>query len=183
MSSCAVRSQHVGVCQLLRLSGQRRCPVGVGNGFGFVSRFFAVRRCQMPLRLFEPILGLGADTLAMSGGIVGDLAQPGVRRGQRRAHDWTARRPPAPGRLIRSGRIGYGGQMHVADSHDLIQVHGARENNLKNVSVEIPTRSPFRPVISRPVYFADGVVTNASFRLETVARRPIALLVSIVSSL
>ncbi|GAA3288861.1 excinuclease ABC subunit UvrA [Dactylosporangium vinaceum] len=30
--------------------------------------------------------------------------------------------------------------MHVADSHDLIQVHGARENNLKNVSVEIPKR-------------------------------------------
>ncbi|MER7005971.1 excinuclease ABC subunit UvrA [Dactylosporangium sp. NPDC000555] len=30
--------------------------------------------------------------------------------------------------------------MYVADSHDLIQVHGARENNLKNVSVEIPKR-------------------------------------------
>ncbi|HTJ36370.1 MAG TPA: excinuclease ABC subunit UvrA [Dactylosporangium sp.] len=30
--------------------------------------------------------------------------------------------------------------MHAADSHDLIQVHGARENNLKNVSVEIPKR-------------------------------------------
>ncbi|MBL7501212.1 excinuclease ABC subunit UvrA [Frankia sp. CNm7] len=30
--------------------------------------------------------------------------------------------------------------MHVADSHDLIRVHGARENNLKNVSVEIPKR-------------------------------------------
>jgi excinuclease UvrABC ATPase subunit len=30
--------------------------------------------------------------------------------------------------------------MHVADSHDLIKVHGARENNLKNVSVEIPKR-------------------------------------------
>ncbi len=28
----------------------------------------------------------------------------------------------------------------VADSHDLIRVHGARENNLKNVSVEIPKR-------------------------------------------
>ena len=25
--------------------------------------------------------------------------------------------------------------MHVADSHDLIRVHGARENNLKDVSV------------------------------------------------
>jgi excinuclease UvrABC ATPase subunit len=30
--------------------------------------------------------------------------------------------------------------MRVADSHDLIRVHGARENNLKNVSVEIPKR-------------------------------------------
>ncbi|MBX6766927.1 MAG: excinuclease ABC subunit UvrA, partial [Actinomadura rubrobrunea] len=29
---------------------------------------------------------------------------------------------------------------HVADSHDLIRVHGARENNLKNISVEIPKR-------------------------------------------
>jgi excinuclease UvrABC ATPase subunit len=30
--------------------------------------------------------------------------------------------------------------MHVADSHDLIRVHGARENNLKDVSIEIPKR-------------------------------------------
>ncbi|MER6981943.1 ATP-binding cassette domain-containing protein [Streptomyces carpinensis] len=29
---------------------------------------------------------------------------------------------------------------HAADSHDLIRVHGARENNLKNVDVEIPKR-------------------------------------------
>src|SRR2546426_3952994 len=29
---------------------------------------------------------------------------------------------------------------HVADFHDLIRVHGARENNLKDVSVEIPKR-------------------------------------------
>ncbi|MFI8205244.1 ATP-binding cassette domain-containing protein [Streptomyces sp. NPDC085937] len=32
-----------------------------------------------------------------------------------------------------------GGQ-HIADSHDLIRVHGARENNLKDVSVELPKR-------------------------------------------
>ncbi|TFC72146.1 excinuclease ABC subunit UvrA [Cryobacterium sp. TMS1-20-1] len=31
-------------------------------------------------------------------------------------------------------------EMQVADSHDLIRVQGARENNLKNVSVEIPKR-------------------------------------------
>jgi excinuclease UvrABC ATPase subunit len=30
--------------------------------------------------------------------------------------------------------------LHVADSHDLIRVHGARENNLKDVNVEIPKR-------------------------------------------
>src|SRR3954470_7580507 len=29
---------------------------------------------------------------------------------------------------------------HVADSHDLIRVHGARENNLKDVDIEIPKR-------------------------------------------
>src|SRR5512141_3046312 len=28
----------------------------------------------------------------------------------------------------------------VADSHDVIRVHGARENNLKNVSIELPKR-------------------------------------------
>jgi hypothetical protein len=30
--------------------------------------------------------------------------------------------------------------MHVADSHGLIRVHGARENNLKDVSIVIPKR-------------------------------------------
>ena len=30
--------------------------------------------------------------------------------------------------------------MRVADNHDLIRVHGARENNLKNIDVEIPKR-------------------------------------------
>lgn len=30
--------------------------------------------------------------------------------------------------------------MHVADSHDRIRIHGARENNLKDVSVELPKR-------------------------------------------
>src|SRR6202166_1723889 len=29
---------------------------------------------------------------------------------------------------------------HVADSHDLIRVHGARVNNLKDISVEVPKR-------------------------------------------
>src|SRR4051794_5580590 len=37
-----------------------------------------------------------------------------------------------------AGRHGAG--RHGADSHDLIRVHGARENNLKDVSVEIPKR-------------------------------------------
>ena len=30
--------------------------------------------------------------------------------------------------------------MHVADSHDLIRVQGARENNLKDISLELPKR-------------------------------------------
>src|SRR5689334_10669491 len=29
---------------------------------------------------------------------------------------------------------------HVADTHDLIRVHGARENNLQDISVELPKR-------------------------------------------
>jgi hypothetical protein len=29
---------------------------------------------------------------------------------------------------------------HVADSHELIRVHGARENNLKDVSIQLPKR-------------------------------------------
>jgi hypothetical protein len=33
--------------------------------------------------------------------------------------------------------------LHAADRHDLISVHGARVNNLKDVSVEIP--KPRRP--------------------------------------
>src|SRR3977135_2163947 len=31
-------------------------------------------------------------------------------------------------------------ELHVADCHDLIRVHGARVNNLKDVSVELPKR-------------------------------------------
>src|SRR5690606_8258886 len=30
--------------------------------------------------------------------------------------------------------------VHPADTHDLIRVQGARENNLKNIDVEIPKR-------------------------------------------
>ena len=30
--------------------------------------------------------------------------------------------------------------LEAADSHDLIRVHGARVNNLKDVSIEIPKR-------------------------------------------
>ena len=34
----------------------------------------------------------------------------------------------------------YRGPMQLADSHDRIRVHGARENNLRNISIEIPKR-------------------------------------------
>jgi excinuclease UvrABC ATPase subunit len=30
--------------------------------------------------------------------------------------------------------------LHLADSHELVRVHGARENNLKDISIEIPKR-------------------------------------------
>ena len=39
----------------------------------------------------------------------------------------------SPGILVRMAS-------HIADSHEVIRVVGARENNLKNVSVEIPKR-------------------------------------------
>jgi excinuclease ABC A subunit len=38
------------------------------------------------------------------------------------------------------GRRSLGDGGHPADSHDLIRVHGARENNLKDISVDIPKR-------------------------------------------
>ena len=31
-------------------------------------------------------------------------------------------------------------ELHVADGHDLIRVQGARENNLKDIRVELPKR-------------------------------------------
>jgi len=37
-------------------------------------------------------------------------------------------------------RAGYDGGLHAADAHDCIRVHGARENNLKDISIEIPKR-------------------------------------------
>ncbi|WP_432513904.1 ATP-binding cassette domain-containing protein [Kineococcus sp. SYSU DK001] len=39
-----------------------------------------------------------------------------------------------------AARPGTRSEVHVADSHDRIRVHGARENNLKDVSVELPKR-------------------------------------------
>jgi excinuclease UvrABC ATPase subunit len=51
----------------------------------------------------------------------------------------TTTRSPAP-RGADSQPRGAGGQRRGADSHDLIRVHGARVNNLKDVSVEIPKR-------------------------------------------
>ncbi|MFE1953400.1 MULTISPECIES: ATP-binding cassette domain-containing protein [Streptomyces] len=39
-----------------------------------------------------------------------------------------------------SSRAGRQDAPHAADTHDLIRVHGARENNLKDVSIELPKR-------------------------------------------
>ncbi len=42
--------------------------------------------------------------------------------------------------LAAGSGTGYDGPVHAADSHERLRVHGARENNLKSVSVEIPKR-------------------------------------------
>ncbi|MFF8929539.1 ATP-binding cassette domain-containing protein [Streptomyces longwoodensis] len=51
----------------------------------------------------------------------------------------TGTKGPAKGSRTAGATTGASAE-HVADSHDLIRVHGARENNLKDVSVEIPKR-------------------------------------------
>ncbi len=48
------------------------------------------------------------------------------------------KRKRAPTRSV--SRMAHTVAPHLADSHDLIRVHGARVNNLKDVSVEIPKR-------------------------------------------
>src|SRR5258706_605032 len=70
-----------------------------------------------------------------------------------RARSWSdrarrrRRRPPRRSRLTHGDTMSTATRtgtqlpaLHVADSHDLIRVHGARENNLKDVSIEIPKR-------------------------------------------
>ncbi len=42
--------------------------------------------------------------------------------------------------MSRTSAPGAGSPVHVADGHGMIRVQGARENNLKNVTVEIPKR-------------------------------------------
>src|SRR5690606_16135637 len=51
-------------------------------------------------------------------------------------------RPPHGGQMSIAAKTGTpkAPERHPADSHDLIRVQGARENNLKDVSVEIPKR-------------------------------------------
>ncbi|MGH2761196.1 MAG: hypothetical protein ACRDLD_01155, partial [Thermoleophilaceae bacterium] len=75
------------------------------------------------------------------------------RRTRRAARSWSdrarrrRRRPRRRPRLTDGGTISMATRtdtqspaLHVADSHELIRVHGARVNNLKDVSVEIPKR-------------------------------------------
>ena len=66
--------------------------------------------------------------------------------------------------------------LRAADSHDLIRVHGARVNNLKDVSVEIPKRrltaftgvsgSGKSSLIHGSVSARDGVVAVAELRAD-----------------
>src|ERR1035438_7736860 len=81
------------------------------------------------------------------------LHGPKRRRTRRTARSWSYRARRRRRRLRRRPRLTDGDTMsiatrtdtqspalHVADSHDLIRVHGARVNNLKDVSIEIPKR-------------------------------------------
>ena len=47
---------------------------------------------------------------------------------------------PTPATATASSASPTSAPAHPADSHDLIRVHGARENNLKGVNVDIPKR-------------------------------------------
>ena len=60
--------------------------------------------------------------------------------------------------------------LHVGDSHDLIRVHGARVNNLKDVSVEIPKRR-LTVSTSRPTSAADPSADTAGRVVSPVSTR------------
>src|SRR5579859_4639463 len=49
-------------------------------------------------------------------------------------------RPSTSGGTVAARTDTQSPEVHVADSRDVIRVHGARENNLKDISVEIPKR-------------------------------------------
>src|SRR5947209_2996732 len=81
------------------------------------------------------------------------LHGPKRRRTRRTARSWSDRARRRRRRPRRRPRLTDGDTMsmatstdtqspglHAADSHDLIRVHGARVNNLKDVSIEIPKR-------------------------------------------
>src|SRR5580658_5432663 len=51
----------------------------------------------------------------------------------------TAPKRPAPKRSVTKTTTPASAQ-NVADGHDVIRVHGARENNLKDLSLELPKR-------------------------------------------
>src|SRR6187200_1711790 len=57
-----------------------------------------------------------------------------------RPRDGTTRKGPVTAQPGTRGERGSIAQVTTADSHDLIRVHGARVNNLKDLSVEIPKR-------------------------------------------
>jgi excinuclease UvrABC ATPase subunit len=57
---------------------------------------------------------------------------------------------------------------HAADVHDLIRVHGARVNNLKDVDVEIPKRRHLGPGAGRD----GGRVVFQGTPADLVAGRP-----------
>jgi excinuclease UvrABC ATPase subunit len=65
--------------------------------------------------------------------LAGDQRPSPASASDHRADGGASRSSRARGRSSPSGQ-------HPADSHDLIRVQGARENNLKNITIEIPKR-------------------------------------------
>src|SRR6516162_5927400 len=139
-------------------------PGGRQGGVHRPARHRAAGRLGLLRRLRHggPAHRAGAERRAAGHDLTGGLLARGRHRGEAGRGDRRGRhREGLPARSRRRSRGGQlhrprrerpradSGQMrtetqspalHVADSHDMIRVHGARENNLKDVSIEIPKR-------------------------------------------
>src|SRR3954454_2642725 len=143
-------------------------PRGGQDGVRRAARHRAAGRLALLRRLRRrgPARRAGAERRTAghdrAGGLLGGAGHRGeARRGDRRGRDrqrararrrWRSPRRDGPRPRRQRPRAAPGPmsmatstetqspELHLADSHDLIRVHGARVNNLKDVSVEIPKR-------------------------------------------